>query len=79
MVEIQRRVFGRFGKNTPVGLPSEKGDVVADPFMGSGTTALVSILNGYNSLGFDILPMSKVSIQAKTLIYEYSLTELQKC
>lgn len=56
----------------------KKGDVVADPFMGSGTTALVSILNGYNSLGFDILPMSKVSIQAKTLIYEYSLTELQK-
>lgn len=55
----------------------KKGDIVADPFMGSGTTALVSILNGYNSLGFDILPMSKVAIRAKTLVYEYDLAELQ--
>lgn len=58
--------------------PLQKGDIVADPFMGSGTTALVSVLNGYNSLGFDILPMSKVAIQAKTLIYEYDITELQE-
>lgn len=36
----------------------QKGDLVVDPFMGSGTTALVSMFNGYNSLGFDILPMS---------------------
>ena len=56
----------------------QKGDIVADPFMGSGTTALVAMLNGYNSLGFDILPMSKIAIQAKALIYEYDLTELQK-
>lgn len=56
----------------------QKGDIVADPFMGSGTTALVSILNGYNSLGFDILPISKIAIQAKTLIYEYDIIELQK-
>ena len=26
----------------------QKGDIVADPFMGSGTTALVSMFNGYN-------------------------------
>lgn len=56
----------------------KKGDIVADPFMGSGTTALVSILNGYNSIGFDILPMSQIAIKAKTLIYEYDLTELQR-
>ena len=56
----------------------QKGDVVADPFMGSGTTAVVSVLDGYNSLGFDILPMSKIAIQAKTLIYEYDLLELQR-
>ena len=56
----------------------QKGDVVADPFMGAGTTALVSILNGYDSLGFDILPMSKIAIRAKTLIYDYDLYELQR-
>ena len=56
----------------------KKGDTVLDPFMGSGTTALVSILNGFNSVGFDILPMSKVAIKAKTFIYEYNITELQK-
>ena len=56
----------------------KKGDMVADPFMGSGTTALVSILNGYNSIGFDILPMTKIAIKAKTLIYKYDLQELQQ-
>lgn len=55
----------------------KKGDMVADPFMGSGTTALVSMLNGYNSLGFDILPMSKIAIRAKTTIYTYDLSELK--
>lgn len=56
----------------------QRGDTVADPFMGSGTTALVSILNGYNSIGFDILPVSKISIDAKTAIYEYDTAELQR-
>lgn len=55
-----------------------KGDIVADPFMGSGTTALVSILNDYNCIGFDILPMTKIAIKAKTFIYEYNLLELQQ-
>lgn len=56
----------------------QKGDIVADPFMGSGTTALVSMLNGYNSIGFDILPMSKIAIHAKTAIYTYNLLELKE-
>lgn len=55
----------------------QKNAVVADPFMGSGTTALVALMNGYDSLGFDILPMSGIAIKAKTTVYEYSLTELQ--
>ena len=55
----------------------QKDDLIADPFMGSGTTALVSMLNGYNSMGFDILPMSKISIHAKTAIYEYDIDELK--
>lgn len=54
----------------------EKGDLVIDPFMGSGTTALVSTLAGINSIGYDILPMSKISISAKSNIYKYSIREL---
>ena len=34
-----------------------EGDLVMDPFMGSGTTALVCALEGVNSIGYDILPM----------------------
>ena len=33
---------------------SQKGDVVLDPFMGLGTTAIVSILCKRNSVGFEI-------------------------
>lgn len=56
----------------------QKGDLVVDPFMGSGTTALVSMFNGYNSLGFDILPMSEIAIRAKTAIYVYDVLELKE-
>ena len=56
----------------------QKGDIVADPFMGSGTTALVSMFNGYNSLGFGILPMSKIAIHVKTAIYTYNILELKE-
>ena len=42
----------------------KKGDLIMDPFMGSGTTALVCCLDGINSIGYDILPMSKISINA---------------
>jgi len=56
----------------------QRGDLVADPFLGSGTTALVALLHGYDSVGFDVLPMSKVAIKAKTSIYEYDVDELQR-
>lgn len=55
----------------------KKGDLVMDPFMGSGTTALVCCLDGINSIGYDILPMSKLSINAKTSAYDYNIIELQ--
>ncbi|MCC7117582.1 MAG: site-specific DNA-methyltransferase [Anaerolineales bacterium] len=35
---------------------TKKGDWVLDPFMGSGTTALISQKMGRNSIGFEILP-----------------------
>lgn len=52
------------------------GDNVLDPFMGSGTTALVAQMEGLDSVGFDILPMSKISILAKSAVYDYDLDEL---
>ena len=55
-----------------------KGDIILDPFMGSGTTALVAILNDMNSVGYDILPMSKISILAKMSVLKYDLSEIEK-
>ena len=54
-----------------------KGDLVMDPFMGSGTTALVCALEGINSIGYDILPMSRLSIMAKSAVYDYNIEELR--
>lgn len=56
----------------------KKDDIILDPFMGSGTTALVAILNDMNSVGYDILPMSKISILAKSSVLKYDLSELEK-
>lgn len=56
----------------------KEGDTVLDPFMGSGTTGLVCCLNGINSVGFDILPMSILSINAKTALYDYNIAELKQ-
>ena len=53
-----------------------KGELVMDPFMGSGTTALVCALEGINSIGYDILPMSRLSIMAKSAVYDYNIKEL---
>lgn len=53
------------------------GGTVLDPFMGSGTTALVARLAGMNSAGFDVLPMSKIAIEAKEAVYQYDLPELR--
>ena len=54
------------------------GDNVLDPFMGSGTTALVARMNGMNSYGYDILPMSKLSILTKSRVYDYDTDELDR-
>lgn len=53
------------------------GDTVMDPFMGSGTTALVCQMRGINSIGYDILPISKVSIEAKANVMKYSIDEIE--
>jgi len=44
---------------------SEPGDVVIDPFMGSGTTLLEALLMGRDSYGIDILPLAKLITKVK--------------
>ncbi|MCM1134458.1 MAG: site-specific DNA-methyltransferase [Clostridium sp.] len=56
---------------------AQPGDWVMDPFMGSGTTALVCQMKGINSIGYDILPISSVSIKAKAAIFKYDLNEIK--
>lgn len=55
----------------------EEGSTVMDPFMGSGTTNMVCRINGINSIGFDILPTSELSIRAKQSVLEYDVRELE--
>ena len=53
------------------------GDTVMDPFMGSGTTALVCQMRGINSIGYDILPISGISITAKANVLKYDIKEIE--
>lgn len=57
---------------------AKHGDLVMDPFMGSGTTALVCRMKGIDSVGFDIMPISAVSIKAKSNVMNYDLEELDR-
>ena len=54
-----------------------QGDLVMDPFMGSGTTALVAAKMGYDSIGFDMLPTSEIAIKAKGGLMDYDLYEIR--
>ena len=53
------------------------GDCVMDPFMGSGTTALVCQMRGINSIGYDVMPISAVSIKAKSAVMRYDINEIR--
>jgi len=56
----------------------KQGDTILDPFVGSGTTALVCKMLGINSIGMDILPMSKIAIDAKRNVFNYDVFEIKK-
>lgn len=58
-------------------MEAKPGDWVMDPFMGSGTTALVCQMRGINSIGYDIMPISSVSIKAKEDILKYDTNEIK--
>jgi DNA modification methylase len=49
---------------------SKPGDLVCDPFMGSGTTLLEAILNSRRAYGSDIHPLSVLISKAKTTSIE---------
>jgi len=54
------------------------GELVLDPFLGSGTTAIVCQMRGINSMGYDILPTSNVAIEAKQNVFKYDIEELER-
>lgn len=54
------------------------GDWVMDPFVGSGTTALVCQMRGINSIGYDVMPISTVSIKAKSAVMRYDVNEIRR-
>lgn len=55
---------------------AQKGDCIIDPFCGSGTTNVVAALNGFDTLGLDVNPMSAYITNAKIMHYsEEDLSE----
>ena len=59
-------------------LKVKRGGVVFDPFCGSGTVALESILNGYNAYGCDINPTAVDIAIAKNTIFKVGPYEFDK-
>src|SRR4051794_20443194 len=61
---------GRFASQIPatlVGLLAQRGELVLDPFVGSGTTLVEAQRLGCCSIGIDINPVSCRIARAKTL------------
>jgi site-specific DNA-methyltransferase (cytosine-N4-specific) len=54
-----------------------EGGLVLDPFLGSGTTALVCKFHNINSIGFDIMPMTGIAVEAKANVFIFDINELQ--
>lgn len=57
-------------------LNGDKNKYVLDPFCGSGTTLVESVLAGYNAIGIDIDPLSALISKVKTT--KINSTELKK-
>ena len=56
---------------------TKPGDIVFDPFSGSGTTAVEAVTRGRNFIGFEINPLSLSIAKTKTTKLDVSL--LEKC
>lgn len=55
---------------------SKKGDIVLDPFCGSGTVLLESLISGKNALGIDSNPLARLITTVKTT--KYNIDKLNK-
>lgn len=55
---------------------AQPGECIIDPFCGSGTTNVVSLLNGYDTLGLDVNPMSAFITNTKVDHYRQSDLDL---
>jgi hypothetical protein len=60
MVEIQRGFFRRFSRRLLEEFKIHVGYIILDPFVGSLTISLMCKRESINSIGFDILPISKL-------------------
>lgn len=58
-------------------LKIEKGSTVLDPFCGTGTTLLAAKQAGYNSIGFDVLPLGVLASKVK-LEDGYDMEKLER-
>jgi site-specific DNA-methyltransferase (adenine-specific) len=86
-VWIINREYWKGKKKTPTKLPSEivkkmlmyssnAGDLVFDPFLGSGTVALVSQKEGRHFLGFEVVP--EYFAFANECLFSHSKKHIQK-
>lgn len=68
----------RFPSQVPaiaIGRLSSLGEVVLDPFMGSGTSIVEAQRLGRRSIGIDINPISCLMARSKTMVYQLALIE----
>lgn len=58
---------------------AKKGDIIVDPFMGSGTTLVESKKSGFTSFGFDTNPLAVQIAKAKTMNINEGLVKEIDC
>ena len=65
--EIAKRLISKYA--------SKKSDLIFDPFMGSGTVLVESMLHGNNSVGIDLNPFAVLLATVKTTSLDAEIRE----
>jgi DNA modification methylase len=68
--DLVEMLIGKFGVGP--------GDVILDPFAGSGTTLLAAKMLGIDAVGVELLPHCHLAWEAKSRAFEYDLRELRE-